>query len=196
MRYPLVELLVGLLFLALGVGRGPGGRPQSAAAAGGAALHHLPPLQYWSRVRISHRPVGDALHGGADPVRRPAGSAAGVFPDCWWDCGRRRSCAGCTPCPVCDLVARPRLVRGRVQCAVGSAGRRVMGGCVWPVTGRRSVAAAWRPAGVVGHGLVRRVPGLAGRSGGRAGGRRCVSGGCDDCPVPAAAWEPGRGADI
>ena len=192
MRYPLVELLVGLLFLALALGEGLVGGRNLPVPPDAPRFFSLKPLQYWS-VYGYHSILLVTLFTVAlirfDGERVPrqvflpallVGLAASpVF--VWLH-----------PVHVCYVVAAPDWFVGVSRCRCGVCWPVW---CMGSVSGRRPCRSAgcrtWETTRVVGDALVRCVSGMASRRGVGAGGGGRHIGGCDGYPVRPVAGRTG-----
>jgi len=137
-RYPVVELLVGLLFLAVALGEGLVGGRNLPAPPDAPRFYHLMPIEYWS-IYAYHMAMlvtlftATLIEFDAHPVPRPV-----FYPALLVGMAAPLLCAWLHPVSVCVLAGAPGWFVGASDSLFGLLAGVLMGGCVWPVV-RRSV---------------------------------------------------------
>ncbi len=133
-RYPLVELLMGLLFLALACGEGLVGGRNLPAPIEAPHLHRLTPFEYWSLygyhcLLLVTLATAALIQGSGERVPRRVFLPAlltglAVSPVCAW----------LHPVPVCHLAAAPPWFTDSSAALWGLLAGIALGLCVWPAS--------------------------------------------------------------
>jgi uncharacterized protein (TIGR00730 family) len=141
-RYPLVELLTGLLFLTLGMGEGLiAGRnlPRPPAAA---PWFHLAPQQYWSLYAYHIVVLVTLLTAALIQFDRKRVPRQVFFPALVAGLASPLFLPWLHPIPVCSLAEAPAWFLGASNALWGLLAGGVMGACIAPVA-RRSLQERW-----------------------------------------------------
>ncbi len=146
LRYPLVELWMGLLFLALALGEGLVGGRNVPAPPGAPRFAQLTPPQYWSLYAYHAILLATCftaalirMDGQRVPVR--------VFlPACAVGLAAPPLCTWLHPVPVCEPGAAPAWLIGAASALGGLLSGAAVGGCVGLAAARPARMRAGEPS--------------------------------------------------
>ncbi len=137
-RYPLIELLVALLFLAVALGEGLVAGRNLPLPPDAARYYYLTPPQYWSlyayhSVLLTTLFTVALIQANGDRVPRRV-----FWPALAIGLGAAPWLAGLHPVHFRYLVGAPGWLLGTADAVIGGLSGLVMGCCVWPCRARRA----------------------------------------------------------
>jgi uncharacterized protein (TIGR00730 family) len=143
LRYPLVELLVALLFLALALGEGLVGGRNLPVPPDAPHFHYLTPPQYWSlygyhSILLVTLFTVTLIRFDGEKVPKQV-----VLPALLTGIAASPVLVWLHPVHVCHMVAAPDWFVGTSNALWGLLAGVAMGFCIWPVTDRPTRGRPW-----------------------------------------------------
>ncbi|MHB8971486.1 MAG: prepilin peptidase [Pirellulaceae bacterium] len=137
-RYPLIELLMALLFLSLAVGEGLVSGRNLPLPVGAVRYYYLQPSQYWTfyayhSVLLTTLFTVSLIKANSEVVPRRI-----FWPALLVGLGTAPFLAWLHPVPGCLSVSVPNWMQGTADAAMGGLSGLVLGYCVWPQRGHRA----------------------------------------------------------
>ena len=137
-RYPLIELLVALLFLTLAVGEGLVSGRNLPLPVEAARYYYLQPSQYWTlyayhSILLTTLFTLTLVKANGDVVPRRV-----FWPALLVGLGAAPFLVWLHPVPFCHLVSVSDWMLGTADAVTGGLAGLVMGCCVWPHRGRHA----------------------------------------------------------